>query len=188
MEAGVWIDIRPRLQVAIEFSFRCGLNSLVFLFVSYLRYRTALTTTIGVTPYAALQAQRFHTPSYSEIDQNGGGFGLSYASRDATDTRGELGARFDEMTRWGSMPVSLRGRLAWAHDWVSNPQLSAAFQTLPGTNFIVNGAMPPKNSALASAGAEWRIATNWSATAKFDSEFASHAQTYAGTGVLRYTW
>ena len=78
--------------------------------------------------------------------------------------------------------------MAWAHDWVSNPQLAAAFQVLPGTNFIVNGATPPKNSALASAGAEWRITANWSATAKFDGEFASHAQTYAGTSVVRYTW
>ncbi len=42
-------------------------------------YRYGLPATgyiIGVTPYAALQAQAFHTPSYSETDLNGGGFGL----------------------------------------------------------------------------------------------------------------
>ena len=32
---------------------------------------------IGVTPYAALQVQDFHTPSYSETDLSGGGFGLT---------------------------------------------------------------------------------------------------------------
>jgi hypothetical protein len=50
--------------------------------------------------------------------------------------------------------LTLRGRLAWAHDWVSNPALAAAFQALPGTNFIVNGATPAKDSALVSTGAE----------------------------------
>jgi hypothetical protein len=32
------------------------------------------TAVIGVTPYAALQTQWFHTPSYSETDLTGGGF------------------------------------------------------------------------------------------------------------------
>jgi uncharacterized protein with beta-barrel porin domain len=31
----------------------------------------------GLTPYAAIQAQSFHTPGYSEIDLNGGGFALA---------------------------------------------------------------------------------------------------------------
>ncbi len=53
--------------------------------------------------------------------------------------------------------------LAWAHDWVTNPALDAVFQSLPGASFIVNGATPPKNSALASAGAELHITANWSA-------------------------
>jgi uncharacterized protein with beta-barrel porin domain len=50
---------------------------------------------LGVTPYAALQAQDFHTPSYSESDATGGGFGLSYAAVNATDIRTELGTRLD---------------------------------------------------------------------------------------------
>ncbi len=151
-------------------------------------YRYAVQPTVGVTPYAALQAQSFHTPSYSETDVTGGGFGLSYNAMSATDTRSELGARFDDMTALGGMPLSLRARLAWAHDWVTNPALAAVFQSLPGASFIVNGATPPKNSALTSAGAELHITQNWSLTAKFDGEFASGSQTYAGTGTLRYTW
>jgi uncharacterized protein with beta-barrel porin domain len=86
------------------------------------------------------------------------------------------------------MPVTLRARLAWAHDWITNPALDAAFEMLPGSNFVVGGAQPPKNSALASAGAELRIAQGWSVLAKFDGEFASAAQTYAGSATLRHTW
>ena len=40
-------------------------------------YRVGVLPTLGVTPYAALQAQDFHTPAYSESDVTGGGFGLS---------------------------------------------------------------------------------------------------------------
>ena len=49
----------------------------------------------GITPYAAIQAQSFRTPDYNETDVNGSGFGLGFAGRTATDTRSELGARFD---------------------------------------------------------------------------------------------
>jgi autotransporter-associated beta strand protein len=151
-------------------------------------YRYAVQPLIGVTPYAALQAQSFHTPSYSETDVTAGGFGLSYNAMNATDTRGELGTRFDDLTMLNAMPLILRARIAWAHDWVSNPTLGAVFQTLPGASFIVNGAAAPKNSALASTGAELHMTANWSLAAKFDGEFANGSQTYAGTGTLRYTW
>jgi uncharacterized protein with beta-barrel porin domain len=151
-------------------------------------YRYAVQPAIGITPYGALQAQNFHTPNRSEIDLTGGGLGLSFAAMNATDTRSELGARFDGLTTVNGLPLILRGRLAWAHDWVSNPALAAVFQTLPGASFVVNGAPLPANSALASAGAELKLNPHVSLLGKFDGEFASRSQTYAGTGTLRYTW
>jgi uncharacterized protein with beta-barrel porin domain len=60
------------------------------------------------------------------------------------------------------------------------------FQALPGASFIVNGATPAKDSALASVGAELRLANGISLLAKFDGEFASHSSIYAGTGTIRY--
>jgi uncharacterized protein with beta-barrel porin domain len=151
-------------------------------------YRFAVASASGVTPYAAVQAQAFHTPGYSETDLSGGGFALSYNAMNATDTRSELGARFDSLQIVGNMPVVWHGRVAWAHDWVSNPALGAVFQSLPGASFTVNGAAPPPNSALASAGAKLYITPAWTFDAKFDGEFASGSQTYAGTGTLRYSW
>jgi outer membrane autotransporter protein len=151
-------------------------------------YRFAMPLA-GFTPYAAVQAQSFHTPGYSETDLSGGGFGLAYAARTATDTRSELGSRFDsEMVISSDAVLTLRGRVAWAHDWVSDPTLAASFQALPGASFIVNGATPAKDSALTSAGAELRWRSGWSLAAKFDGEFASRSQTYAGTGAVRYSW
>jgi len=151
-------------------------------------YRYAVLPALGVTPYAAIQAQDFHTPSYSETDVTGGGFGLSYAAMNATDVRTEFGARFDNPEVVAGMPLLLRARIAWAHDFVSDPSLSAAFESLPGTNFVVNGAPMPQNSALTSAGAELYITPRLTLLAKFDGEFAPGSQTYAGSGTLRYTW
>jgi outer membrane autotransporter protein len=37
---------------------------------------------VGITPYAAIQAQDFHTPSYSETGIIPNGFALAFGSRD----------------------------------------------------------------------------------------------------------
>jgi outer membrane autotransporter protein len=150
-------------------------------------YRFALLPALGVTPYTALQAQDFHTPGYSETNLTGGGFGLSYAAMNATDVRGELGARFDNPEVLFGMPLLLRARVAWARDSVSNPALNAVFESLPGAKFTVNGAPMPQNSALTSAGAELFITPRLMLLVKFDGEFAQGSQTYAGSGTLRYT-
>jgi outer membrane autotransporter protein len=143
----------------------------------------------GIAPYAAIQAQSFRTPSYSETDVNNGGFALAYNSRTGTDTRSELGARFDRVLAFYSNAVlSLRAQLAWAHDWVSDPSLAAVFQTLPGASFVVNGAIPAKDSALVSGGGELRLANGVTLLGKFDGELADHSSTYAGTGTVRYSW
>jgi T5SS/PEP-CTERM-associated repeat protein len=143
----------------------------------------------GITPYAAIQAQSFHTPGYTETDAIANGFALTFNSRDATDTRSELGTRLDRVLAvYSNAVLALRGRVAWAHDWVSDPTLLPGFQALPGASFIVNGATLPKNSALTSAGAELRVANGVTLLAKFDGEFAAHSSTYAGTGTVRYRW
>jgi len=151
-------------------------------------YRFGVLPTLGVTPYAAVQAQDFRTPAYSESDLTNGGFGLSFASMNATDVRTELGSRFDAPTLVAGMPLIFRGRVAWAHDFVSNPALSAAFETLPGAGFTVFGAAIPHDSALTSVGAELFLTPRWTLLAKFDGEFGNGSQTYAGSGTLRYSW
>lgn len=144
----------------------------------------------GVTPYIAGQVQNFRTPSYREAAVSGANtFALSYNSRDTTATRFELGSWFDKLIAMNDgHAIVLRGRAAWAHDEGSNGGISAAFQTLPGSSFTVNGAAAPKDLALVSAGGELRLRNGVSLGARFDGEFASRAQTYAGTGTARYAW
>src|SRR5262249_13398747 len=78
----------------------------------------------GIPPYAAIQAQNFHTPGYTETGLIPNGFALSFNGRDATDTRSELGARLDRVLAvYTNAVLALRGRVAWAHDWVSDATL-----------------------------------------------------------------
>jgi outer membrane autotransporter protein len=152
-------------------------------------YRVAVMPLTGVAPYAAVQSQVYRTPDYIETDVSGGGFGLAFAARSVTDTRVEVGARFDDRTNVGSgMDVLFRSRIAWAHDWISDNTLMATFQSLPGASFIVNGAAAPKNLLLADTAAEWRLTPATSVTVKLDTELGSGSRTYAGTTTLRYRW
>jgi len=154
-------------------------------------YRINAWSSFNITPYAAVQVQSFWTPAYSESGTLGAADPLALArnAQLATDVRTELGSRFDQtfaLADRGS--VSLFGRLAWAHDQQSNPDFTATFVGLPTATFVVNGATPPTNLALATAGAEWRVASGWSLLMKFDGEFASGSTTYTGTARLRYVW
>jgi outer membrane autotransporter protein len=144
---------------------------------------------IGVSPYASAQVQYVHTPSYAETDLSGGGMGVNYNAMDTTDTRSELGARFDTIQVINTtMPLKLTARLAWAHDWLSNPSTTAAFQVAPGSNFILTSTAQPSDSLLTGLEAEMRLTPKWSIAAKFDGQFAGSSQTYIGSGKLRYAW
>ena len=63
--------------------------------------------------------------------------------------------------------LALRARIAWAHDWISDPNPLPSFEALPGASFLVQGATPAKNNALASAGAELRLINGVSLLGKF---------------------
>jgi outer membrane autotransporter protein len=144
----------------------------------------------GVTPYAALQAQAFHTPSYSEIAASGSStYALAYDARTTTTTRTELGSWVDKtyaLDRGNAF--SLFGRAAWAHDWYSDPSVTTTFLSLPGPSFTVIGAWPAHDSLLTSAGAQISFTNGISLLGRFDSELSQHSQTYIGTAQLRYTF
>jgi len=142
------------------------------------------------TPYGAIQVQSFQTPTYGEIATAGSSqFALTYDGRTATAVRGELGERADRTFAIDNgAQLHLFGKLAYAHDEISDPTLNVSFIGLPIASFAVNGATPPKDLGLVTAGAEWRLAKGVSILAKFDGEFADGSQTYSGTARLRYTW
>jgi autotransporter-associated beta strand protein len=152
-------------------------------------YRFA-TPVVAVTPYGAFQAQRLNLPGYSESAPSGSSiFALTYNAQSMATTRSELGAWFDRTVFvTASYAATLFARAAWAHDWGNDRALSTNFLTLPTSAFVINGAAPPPDKALVTAGAELRLRNGWSVTGKFDGEFADRLQSYAGTGTVRYVW
>lgn len=144
---------------------------------------------VGVTPYAAGQFTTFDLPGYMEqavVDSNQ--FALAYGSKSVTDVRSELGFRADKSFVMSNDIFTLRGRLAWAHDYNPDRGIAATFQTLPGASFVVNGARHAADSALTTASAEWKWRNGLSAAATFEGEFANVTRSYAGKSVLRYMW
>jgi hypothetical protein len=141
----------------------------------------------GVTPYGALQAQAFYTPTYRE--DLASVFARNFNAKTTTATRTELGAWFDQAHRLdNSASLILRGRVAWAHDNVSDPGVNVGFLSLPGSGFTVTGVGMPTDLLLATAGAEIRWFNGFSLGAQFDGEFADRAVKYGGLGWVRYSW
>ena len=84
--------------------------------------------------------------------------------------------------------LTLRSRFAWAHDYDPDRSIAATFQSLPGASFVVNGAAQASDSALTTASAEMKWKSNWSVAATFEGEFSNVTSSYAGKGVVRYSW
>ncbi len=144
---------------------------------------------LGVTPYVAGQVIDYRLPSYAERALSGAGtFTLTYAGRDITASRAELGLHTDKSFALDGAVLTLRSRAAWAHNFDTDRSLVAVFQSLPGSSFTVNGAKPASDGALVSASAEIRLAQGLSFSAKFGGEFSSTTDQYTGTGAMRYEW
>jgi autotransporter-associated beta strand protein len=148
-----------------------------------------VTPVMAVTPYAAGQFTTFELPSYAEGVVSGAStFALSYGAKSVTDARSELGVRTDKSWALQDSVLTLRGRIAWAHDYDPDRSIGATFQTLPGASFVVNGAAQASDSALTTASAEIKWMNGWSAAATFEGEFSDVTRSYAGKGVVRYAW
>ncbi|HEX9468575.1 MAG TPA: autotransporter domain-containing protein, partial [Bradyrhizobium sp.] len=153
------------------------------------RFVTPWINGIGITPYAAGQFTTFDLPAYAEAAVSGANtFALSYGAKDVTASRSEVGLRTDKSFAVPDAILTLRGRLAWAHDFNPDRSIAATFQTLPGASFVVNGAAQASDSALTTASAEMKWMNGWSVAATFEGEFSDVTRSYAGKGVVRYIW
>ena len=148
-----------------------------------------VTPWMGITPYAAGQFTTYSLPAYAEQVLAGAGtFALNYAAKDVTASRTELGVRTDKSFAVSNGILTLRGRAAWAHDFNTDRNVTALFQTLPGAAFVVNGAAQAHDSALVTGAAEMKWLNGWSAAAIFEGQFSNVTNSYAGKGVVRYAW
>lgn len=153
------------------------------------RYAMSWLGGVGLTPYAAAKVIAFDLPAYAETAAGGiNTFALAYASKTAATTRSEIGLRSDKSFLVDGAMLTLRGGAAWAHDFNTDRSAQATFQALPGASFVVNGAQPARDAALTTASAEMKFVSGISLAAAFEGEFSDVTRSYAGKGVVRYTW
>ncbi|MEH6953096.1 autotransporter domain-containing protein (plasmid) [Nitrobacter sp. NHB1] len=144
---------------------------------------------VGITPYAAGQFTTFDLPAYAESILSGANtFAQAYNAKSVTDPRSELGVRTDKSYAVQDAILTLRGRLAWAHDFNPDRTVAVTFQTLPGASFVVNGTAMASDAALVTGAAEMKWINNWSMAATFEGELSNVTQSYAGKGIVRYAW
>ena len=144
---------------------------------------------MGMTPYAAGQFTTFDLPAYAE---------------QAHRRRQYVRARLRRQERHG---LAQRTRLAQRQiirdaGWHLHPArtcgLGARFQHRPGYRCDVPDAAgrilhrqwrgTGTIAALVTASAEMKWLNGWSAAATFEGEFSSVTTSYAGKGVVRYSW
>ncbi|WP_197433641.1 autotransporter domain-containing protein [Bradyrhizobium sp. CCH5-F6] len=188
-----WQDVTTDRTVTVSGTDKLTANFKASTFAGRLetgwRFAPVPASSFGVTPYAAVQATTFHLPGYGETALVGSNqFALSYSAQDTTNVRTELGARTDQRFLVDDGLLTLRGRLAWAHDTNTNRFVSAAFQMLPGAAFTVSGARPAADSALVGGRAEVRWRNRLSLAGTIEGEFSQSTQTYTGKGTVRYEW
>jgi autotransporter-associated beta strand protein len=143
----------------------------------------------GWTPYAAGQFTTFELPAYAERAIVGSNvFALGYNSESVANTRSELGFRTDKSFAVQDGVITLRGRVAWAHDYDPDRSIGVTFQALPGASFVVNGARQAADALLVTGSAEMKWINGWSVATVFDGELSDVTRSYAGRGMLRYSW
>jgi uncharacterized protein with beta-barrel porin domain len=103
-------------------------------------------------------------PDAEQVVAGPGAMALSYNGKTITDSRSELGLRADKSYAMPNGILTLRDRLAWAHDFNTDRSAAAVFQALPGTFFLVNGAFT------------------------LEGQYADVYKSYAGKSVVRYAW
>jgi uncharacterized protein with beta-barrel porin domain len=188
-----WQDITTNRMVTIagldQLQARFNANAYSGRVEGGYRFVTPWAGGFGITPYAAGQFTTFDLPAYAEQAVLGANtFALAYGAKSVTDPRSELGLRSDKSFALADGVFTLRGRVAWAHDFNADRNIGATFQTLPGASFVVNGAAQAPNAALVTASAEKKWLNGWSAAATFEGEFSNVTASYAGKGVVRYSW
>ncbi|PZU85730.1 MAG: autotransporter domain-containing protein [Chelatococcus sp.] len=144
---------------------------------------------LGLTPYAAGQFSTVSLPGYRETALSGPGtFALSYAGKDTTRLRGELGLRADAQFTLAGRPLKLEAGAAWVRNGNVGSSALASFQTLPGATFSVVGTALDRNALRTTASAELSLGKSLTIATTLEGEFAQNSRSLGGKAALRYSW
>ena len=142
---------------------------------------------INVTPFVAIEPAALWQRGFTETGTNV--LGLDVASHTATSLPTFVGAQIDGryLTAEGATfaPYS---RVSWVHEFEPDRRVTAAFITIPGAGFTVDGARAARDAARLDAGARLTFRSGPALFANFAGEWSDRTQSYAATGGFRAAW
>jgi autotransporter-associated beta strand protein len=154
-----------------------------------LRYETGLK--LGwIVPYVAGADTMIASPAYSETATSGASnFALKYDARTSNSASLELGVRQSATSPFGkNWMLTASDRLAWSHMLAQPWSATAAFASLPGSDFTVYGAKAGRDGVLVSLGLGLQNRKGFGFNLHFEGQGTNRSQSYAGIGGLNYTW
>lgn len=147
----------------------------------------------ALTPFAAAQFTELWQSGYSETSTTVTGapgvLGLTFQSRAVASLPTFLGAQVDRRVALANgMVWAPYARASWVHEFDPTREVTAAFITLPGASFTVDGPRAARDAVRVDAGSKLAISRTASLFASFSGEFSDRSQMYAGKGGVRFTW
>ena len=142
------------------------------------------------TPFAGLQLASLQTGAFTESNQGlPSVIGLSYASRTIPSLPSYLGLQLESKAALpNGMDLDFWARGAWQHEFEADRSTDSSFIAAPGFNFIVQGALPPRNSFVTTIGAKLALTKNAALFGTFEGQFGWGATSVGGTGGLVVSW
>jgi uncharacterized protein with beta-barrel porin domain len=150
------------------------------------RFRTAA---VDLSPFVAGRIVSFSTPAYTETGTGAGTFALAYGAATSLEARSEIGLRLSKAVSHASGgATTFSGMAGWAHYFSRGRTVTAGFATLPGTQFVTQGAAGASDTALVSLGVSHRFATGLGLALNADGEFGAGTVGYGAKGKLSWNW
>ena len=142
---------------------------------------------INVTPFVAVEPSVLWQRGYTETGT--GILGLTVASHIATSLPTFVGVQFDgRYVMPDGAVLAPYARVSWVHEFEPDRRVSAAFITVPGASFTVNGARAASDAARLDTGAKLMFGGGLALFANFTGEWSDLTHSYAGSGGFRYVW
>jgi len=135
-----------------------------------LGYKTPLSASSFIEPYAGLAYVKLKTDGFTEKGQNGTNLAVRSDTMDTTFST--LGLRTSTLFDLGPVPTVARIDLGWRHAWGDTvPRSVASFSE--STPFSVSGNPIGKNTALVETGIDFHMGRHTTLGASYQGQFGS---------------
>jgi outer membrane autotransporter protein len=74
------------------------------------------------------------------------------------------------------------------HEFEPYRTINPSFIAAPGYDFIINGAVAPRDAARVDAGWNFSVSRTVGLFTNFDGEFSGRGNAYSGSGGFRISW